>query len=144
MPGLRLKGHYLAMATLGFGLIVYRIVLGTRFFGEADGISDVPPFPLGCGTAGQRRPGAPRRRTTTSPGPLVLAAMVLAMNLVHSRVGRALRVDPRERGGGHTRWASTRPATSSPPSCSAPCSPASAGVFLTHYNGGIGPSEARS
>ena len=29
-PALRLKGHYLAMATLGFGLIVYRLVLGRR------------------------------------------------------------------------------------------------------------------
>ncbi len=30
---LRLKGHYLAMATLGFGLIVYRVVLGAEVFG---------------------------------------------------------------------------------------------------------------
>ena len=43
-PVLRLKGHYLAMATLGFGIIIYRIVLGTRLFGEADGISNVPGF----------------------------------------------------------------------------------------------------
>ncbi len=39
-------------------------------------------------------------------------------------------------------WASTRPATSSGPSCWAPALAAVAGVFLTHYNGGIGPSEA--
>ncbi|HNW30060.1 MAG TPA: branched-chain amino acid ABC transporter permease, partial [Spirochaetota bacterium] len=44
IPILKLKGHYLAMATLGFGIIVYRIVLGSRLFGEADGISDIPPF----------------------------------------------------------------------------------------------------
>ena len=36
VPVLRLKGHYLAMATLGFGTILYRIFLGTRVFGEAD------------------------------------------------------------------------------------------------------------
>ncbi len=34
------------MATLGFGIIVYRMVLGTEFLGAADGISDVPGFPL--------------------------------------------------------------------------------------------------
>ena len=45
-PVLKLKGHYLAMATLGFGIIVYRMVLGTEFLGAADGISDVPRFPL--------------------------------------------------------------------------------------------------
>jgi hypothetical protein len=34
------------MATLGFGLIIYRIVLGTGFLGEADGITGVPGFPM--------------------------------------------------------------------------------------------------
>ena len=46
IPVLKLKGHYLAMATLGFGIIVYRIVLASAYFGEADGISEVPAFPL--------------------------------------------------------------------------------------------------
>ena len=34
-PALRLKGHYLAMATLGFGLIINKIVVGTTLFGSA-------------------------------------------------------------------------------------------------------------
>jgi branched-chain amino acid transport system permease protein len=42
VPVLRLRGHYLAMATLAFGFIVSRIILGTALFGQADGISDVP------------------------------------------------------------------------------------------------------
>jgi len=45
-PVLKLRGHYLAMATLGFGVIVYRIALGSELLGAADGISDVPGFPL--------------------------------------------------------------------------------------------------
>ena len=45
-PVLKLKGHYLAMATLGIGIIVYRVVLGTDFLGASDGISEVPGFPL--------------------------------------------------------------------------------------------------
>ena len=42
IPVLKLKGHYLAMATLGFGTIIYSIVLGTQRFGAADGVSSVP------------------------------------------------------------------------------------------------------
>ena len=49
LPVIRLKGHYLAMATLGFGLIIYRIVLGGRIFGQADGISNIPPFGIFAG-----------------------------------------------------------------------------------------------
>jgi hypothetical protein len=45
-PVLKLKGHYLAMATLGFGIIIYRIVLGTSGLGAADGISGVPGFTI--------------------------------------------------------------------------------------------------
>ena len=39
VPVLKLKGHYLAMATLGFGIIIYRLALASEYFGEADGIS---------------------------------------------------------------------------------------------------------
>ena len=46
VPVLKLKGHYLAMATLGFGIIIFRVVLAAEFFGEADGISEVPSFQL--------------------------------------------------------------------------------------------------
>jgi len=49
IPVLKLKGHYLAMATLGFGIIIYRLVLAVEYFGEADGISEVPAFPLFAG-----------------------------------------------------------------------------------------------
>jgi branched-chain amino acid transport system permease protein len=46
IPVLKLKGHYLAMATLGVGTIVFSVALGTSWLGAADGISGVPPFPL--------------------------------------------------------------------------------------------------
>ena len=46
LPVLKLKGHYLAMATMGFGIIINRVVLGTKAFGEADGITNVPAFRL--------------------------------------------------------------------------------------------------
>ena len=43
-PALRLRGHYLAMATLGFGLILYRLLLGSELTGGADGIAAVPAW----------------------------------------------------------------------------------------------------
>jgi len=67
LPVIRLKGHYLAMATLGFGLIIYRLVLGAEVFGQADGISNVPPMKiLGSWEVNGGLPFA--SRTTTSPG----------------------------------------------------------------------------
>ena len=58
IPVLRLRGHYLAMATLAFGFIVSRVILGTAVFGQADGISDIPAHPLfrRPGTDGKARP----------------------------------------------------------------------------------------
>ena len=51
IPVLRLRGHYLAMATLAFGIIVLRVLLGTNLFGGADGLSDIPAFHLFAGLA---------------------------------------------------------------------------------------------
>jgi branched-chain amino acid transport system permease protein len=48
-PALRLRGHYLAMATLGFGLIVSKMLIGSSITGSADGINGVPEFRLAGG-----------------------------------------------------------------------------------------------
>jgi len=45
-PALRLRGHYLAMATLGFTLIVSKLLLGSALTGSADGIHGVPEWKL--------------------------------------------------------------------------------------------------
>ncbi|MBI5102116.1 MAG: branched-chain amino acid ABC transporter permease [Nitrospirae bacterium] len=89
-PVLKLKGHYLAMATLGFGTIVYKIVLGSEKFGAADGISDVPGFLLLPGLEVSGKPSMRVMNYYISWG-LVIAGVMLLLNLVHSRVGRALR-----------------------------------------------------
>jgi branched-chain amino acid transport system permease protein len=111
VPVLKLKGHYLAMATLGFGTIVYSVVLGTERLGAADGLGSVPPFPLAFGLAVGGR-GARVENYYLAWG-LVAAALLLLSNLVHSRVGRstAPRTPP-------APWASTWRATSSGPSSS--------------------------
>jgi len=84
-PILRLRGHYLAMATLGFGMIV-SIVLVTedRVTGGPDGMA-VPPFTaFGFALSDERAWYA-------VVGALLVATVWLAHNLIDSPVGRALR-----------------------------------------------------
>ncbi|MBI5575894.1 MAG: branched-chain amino acid ABC transporter permease [Deltaproteobacteria bacterium] len=139
-PVLKLKGHYLAMATLGFGVIIYRIALGTEFLGAADGISDVPGFPIvsGVDIAGK---ASLRVVNYYAAWGLVIAGMVVLLNLIHSRVGRALASihgaeDAAEAMGIPAARYKLHTFVLSAVFASV------AGVFLTHYNGGIGPSEA--
>jgi len=137
---IRLKGHYLAMATLGFGLIVYRIVLGTPLFGQADGISNVPPFRL-VGDLQVNGRSAFRIQNYYIAWAVVLVTMLLAIHLVHSRVGRALRSIHQSEEAAHSLGVNTyryKLATF----ILAAVFAAVGGVFLTHYNGSIGPSEA--
>ncbi len=139
-PVLKLKGHYLAMATLGIGIIVYRIVLGTEFLGASDGISEVPGFPLPGGLVITGDSSSRISNYYLAWG-VVILGMVLLLNLIRSRVGRALAaVHGAEDAAGamgiptaryklHTFVLSAVFASL-------------AGVLLTHFNGGIGPSEA--
>lgn len=86
IPALRLKGHYLAMATLGFGVIV-NIVLGeeVNLTGGPSGMSDIPGLRL----------GSFRFNTEISWYYLVWGVVFLTIlfcfNIIHSRMGRALR-----------------------------------------------------
>ncbi len=84
-PILRLKGHYLAMATLGLGMI-FSIVLTNEsaLTGGPDGMA-VPGFELlGWSPQGEAV-------WYWVFGALLLAAVWLALNLIDSPVGRALR-----------------------------------------------------
>jgi branched-chain amino acid transport system permease protein len=140
IPVLKLKGHYLAMATLGFGIIIYSIVLGTQRFGAADGISSVPPFPMLPGLIVSGGP-AGRIQNYYIAWALVISAMVLLLNLIHSRVGRALRSIHGAEDAANAMGVDTARFKLYTFMLSAVLA-AIAGVFLTHYNGGIGPSEA--
>jgi branched-chain amino acid transport system permease protein len=84
-PILRLKGHYLAMATLGMGVII-SIVIATedRWTGGPDGMT-VPPLSLfGFTLQGERA-------WYWVVGACLLLSVWLALNLIESPVGRALR-----------------------------------------------------
>lgn len=84
-PILRLKGHYLAMATLGLGIII-AIVLANeeQLTGGPDGMP-VPPFSIfGFAVQGERI-------WYWVVGACLLVTVWLALNLIDSPKGRALR-----------------------------------------------------
>ncbi len=83
---LRLTGHYLAMATLALGMIVY--VIFEAWVGLTGG-------PSGFGSIPRLKVGALTIKTELQFYYLVwgcvLATLVLSLHIVHSRIGRALR-----------------------------------------------------
>lgn len=139
-PVLKLRGHYLAMATLGFGVIVYRIVLGTPAFGEADGISYVPALNIipGVDVSGRM---SKRILNYYIAWAIVIAGLIILFNLTGSRVGRALRAIHGSEDAANAMGVNTARYKLHTFVLSAVFASA-AGIFLTHYNGSIGPSEA--
>jgi branched-chain amino acid transport system permease protein len=92
-PILRLRGHYLAMGTLGLGIMVF-IILRENFglstadiniTGGFDGIPDVGRLSVGSFTIW------PIERYYFLVWAVALVTIVLSLNIVNSRVGRALR-----------------------------------------------------
>jgi len=84
-PILKLKGHYLAMATLGLGIIIAIVITNeSRYTGGPDGIS-VPAL----GIAGLELAGEKAWYVLVSV--LLVLCAWLALNLVDSPSGRALQ-----------------------------------------------------
>ena len=92
-PILRLKGHYLAMATLGLGIminILFRENFGIKtstldLTGGFDGIHSIPRLSIGSFEIW------PIERYYYLVWLVAILAIALAINIVHSRVGRAFR-----------------------------------------------------
>jgi branched-chain amino acid transport system permease protein len=86
IPALKLRGYYLAMATLGFGIIVYIILNQARpLTGGPSGLSGIPSLSL----AGL--PLNTPRRLYLLIWMAVGGILALSANLVDSRTGRAIR-----------------------------------------------------
>jgi len=86
IPALKLRGYYLAMATLGFGIIVYIILNEAHHLtGGPSGLSGIPSLSL----AGF--PLNTARRLYLLIWLVVGVFLALSANLVDSRAGRALR-----------------------------------------------------
>jgi branched-chain amino acid transport system permease protein len=140
IPVLRLKGHYLAMATLGIGKILSSVAIGTAALGAADGISGVPPFDL---FPGLRVGGSASIRVANYyvAAALLAVAMLLLLNLVHSRVGRALRAIHGAEDAASAMGVNVARFKLGTFVLSAALASV-AGAFLTHFNAGVGPAEA--
>ncbi len=139
-PVLRLKGHYLAMATLGFGIIVYRVVLGSAIFGEADGFSDIPGFAVFPGVEVSGRASVRVANYYLAWGLLTLTLAGL-LSLVNSRIGRALRAIHGAEDAARAMGINT-PRFKLQVFVLSAALAALAGVLLTHFNGAIGPAQA--
>ncbi len=140
LPVLKLRGHYLAMATLAFGLIVYRLVLSSKICGEADGIYGVAAFklPFGIAISGV---GNFKVQNYYMAFFILLCGMFLLSNLVNSSAGRLLKAI----AGNETAAAACGIDVANIKLKAFVLSAiyaAVAGIMLTHYHGGIGPSEA--
>ncbi|MDZ4169439.1 MAG: branched-chain amino acid ABC transporter permease [Coriobacteriia bacterium] len=86
LPSLRLKGHYLAMATLGFGeLMTLAFVEAEPLTGGVDGFSGIP-FPV-IGSFEFREPAALYWLVWGVVG----VALLVAWNMTMLRPGRAMR-----------------------------------------------------
>jgi branched-chain amino acid transport system permease protein len=85
-PILKLKGHYLAMATLGFGIIVYITLNETvEITGGPSGLAGIPNIAIGSFQFDDDL------KNFYLIWFFVLVTVLLSANLVNSRIGRALR-----------------------------------------------------
>ena len=140
VPALRLRGHYLAMATLGFGLILYRLLLGSALTGGADGIAAVPAWEVCRGLVISGRK-AHRVANYYFAWGLTLTVWLLLQNLVGGRPGRALRAIHDNETAAGVMGIDTAAAKLKVFILSAVLA-AAAGSLMTFTSGGIGPSEA--
>jgi len=139
-PALRLRGHYLAMATLGFALIVSKMLLGSAVTGSADGIHGVPEWKLLPGLTVTGKSALRVQNYYIACG-LALLLLLVLRNLLESRVGRALLAIHDRETAANAMGINTAAYKLKVFVLSALLA-AMAGVFFTHYTGGIAPSEA--
>jgi len=86
VPILRLQGYYLAVATLGMGIIVYLVFMNwTSLTGGPSGLSSIPYLTLGPFTFNRDL------KVYYLVWAMVFLALAGGRNIVNSRVGRALR-----------------------------------------------------
>lgn len=84
LPLLRLRGHFLALATLGLGIIVTVTVTELEITGATSGIFGIPRAEL----FGRTYDTAEEYFWLMTP--VVVIGLIAAVNIVHSRIGRAL------------------------------------------------------
>jgi branched-chain amino acid transport system permease protein len=98
---LRFRGHYLAMATLAFGLITVGVFHATPFLGRASGITDIPYPQLGALTIS----GYPAYWFAWA---VACVAALLTTALLRSRIGRAFEAMRNDRLAAESSGVPTR------------------------------------
>jgi branched-chain amino acid transport system permease protein len=85
VPALKLEGHYLVMATLGFNVIVYTVMIQLdRITGGPSGFPGIPHLSLGGFVFNSDR------RIYYLFWPVSILVLAVGLNLIRSRVGRAM------------------------------------------------------
>jgi branched-chain amino acid transport system permease protein len=85
IPTLKLEGHYLVMATLGFNVIVYIVMIQLdAVTGGPSGFAGIPHFRIGSFVFNTDR------RIYYLFWSISIGVLLLSLNLIHSRVGRAM------------------------------------------------------
>lgn len=85
-PALKLKGHYLAMATMAFGIVIYIVFSEeAQVTGGPDGMGGIPGLSLWGFSFNTEI------RYYYLVWGIVVAVFLFSVNLIHSRLGRALR-----------------------------------------------------
>lgn len=85
IPTLKLEGHYLVMATLGFNVISYIVMLQLEgITGGASGFAGIPRFQLGSFVFNSDR------KIYYPIWMVSLGVLLFSLNLIHSRFGRAM------------------------------------------------------
>ena len=88
IPTLKLKGHYLALATLGVGEIVFILLVQMKSITNGtDGLTGIPSLAIGGLKFSQYSP----RAFHLLVWGVALIMLLISINLSHSRVGRALK-----------------------------------------------------
>ena len=85
IPTLKLEGHYLVMATLGFNVIVYIVMIQLdAVTGGPSGFAGIPRLAIGSLVFDSDR------KIYYLLGAGSLGVLLVSLNLIHSRVGRAM------------------------------------------------------
>ena len=85
IPTLKLEGHYLVMATLGFNIIIYIVMIQfDAVTGGPSGFAGIPRLRVGDFIFDSDR------RIYYLFWPVSIAVLFFSLNLIHSRVGRAM------------------------------------------------------
>ena len=140
-PALRLRGHYLAMATLGFGLIVSKMLLGSNHHWSGGWHQRRARVEAGGRVDRHRQERRCASRTTISPAAWPCCCWCSCATSSTPASGARCRPSTTGETAANAMGINTAAYKLKVFVLSALLA-AIAGVFFTHYTGGIGPSEA--